>query len=68
MSEFFSAKNILLYRLHFRLWNLIKNLDNLARVLICLWLIFGLMGIKINFRTRGVSDSWEDTQQLCQFI
>ena len=23
-------------------------------------LIFGLMGIKINFWTRGLSDSWED--------
>ena len=44
VKEFFSAKIILFYRLHFRLWNLIKNLDKLAQVLIYLWLIFGLMG------------------------
>ena len=28
------------------------------------FLIFGLMGIKNQFRTHGLSDSWEDTQKL----
>ena len=34
--------------------------------LFCARFIFGLMGIKIYFRTRDLSDSWEDTAKNIQ--